>query len=326
MPRILVVVVYNAELREFLRSRRARLRPEEIGLAGAAGGAGSRRVPGLRREELAALAGVSVDYYVRLEQGRNLNPSEAVLDAIARALRLDETERSHLFHLARPPAARQRRAPRRPQRVAGATYQLLETLDEAASPALVVGRRMDVLAMNRTSRALLGDFIALPARQRNYARFLFLDDNARDLHLDWATIAAEAVATLRLDAGQHPDDTELSALVGELSVKSTEFRRWWADHRVLIRTAGTKRYHHPVVGDLTLTYQNLKLSDDPEQTVLVYTAPAGSAAHTALRLLAHWNTDTARPANPSEPATASEPVTAGEPRIPGERARPGEDG
>ncbi|MBL7262088.1 helix-turn-helix transcriptional regulator [Paractinoplanes lichenicola] len=274
-------MTHNADLKEFLRSRRARLRPEEFGLGDTAG---ARRVPGLRREELAALAGVSVDYYVRLEQGRNLNPSEAVLDAIARALRLDDTERAHLVDLARPREAR-RRPPRRPQRVAPATYQLLETLDEAGAPAFIVGRRMDVLAINHAARALICDFNALPARERNYARFIFLDENARDLHPDWAVIAAETVATLRVDAGRHPDDPELSALVGELSVRSEEFRRWWADHQVLARTSGTKRFHHPIVGELTITYQALAMPGDAEQTMFVYTAPAGSPDRNALRLL-----------------------------------------
>jgi transcriptional regulator with XRE-family HTH domain len=279
-------VVHNADLREFLRSRRARLQPETIGLAPA----GGRRVPGLRREELAALAGVSVDYYVRLEQGRNLNPSEAVLDAIARALRLDDAERAHLFHLARPEPTARRRPPRRPQRVSPATYQLLETLDAAACPALVQGRRMDILAANHTARALLTDFNALPARRRNYARFVFLDENARDLHAEWAKVAAETVAVLRLAAGRYPDDPELSALVGELSVKSPEFRRWWADHQVVARTTGTKRYRHPLVGDLTLTYQALQIPDDPDQTLFLYTAAPGTPPHTALQLLAQWTT------------------------------------
>jgi transcriptional regulator with XRE-family HTH domain len=269
-------MAHNADLKEFLRSRRARLRPEGET-------AGIRRVPGLRREELAALAGVSVDYYVRLEQGRNLNPSQAVLDAIARALQLDDTERAHFLALARPRETR--RPPRRPQRVAPATFQLLETLDDAAAPAFIVGRRMDVLAVNHTARALICDFNALPSRERNYARFIFLDENARDLHPDWAVIAAETVATLRVDAGRHPDDPELSALVGELSVKSDEFRRWWADHQVLARTSGRKRFRHPIVGGLTITYQALAMPGDAEQTMFVYTAPLGSADQHALRLL-----------------------------------------
>ncbi|MEN3614273.1 helix-turn-helix transcriptional regulator [Plantactinospora sp. ZYX-F-223] len=277
---------HNADLKEFLRSRRARLRPEEFGLTGAPRG---RRVPGLRREELAQLAGISVDYYVRLEQGRNLNPSEPVLDAIARVLRLDDTERAHLAQLARPREAR-RRPPRRPQQVAAATYQLLETLDQATAPAFVIGSRMDVLAINRTARALICDFNALPARRRNYARFIFLDEDARELHPDWTSVAIDTVATLRVYAGRHPDDPELSALVGELSVQSEDFRRWWADHQVLVRTSGTKRFRHPLVGDLTITYQALTMPDDPEQTLFVYTTAAGTADHTALRLLAHWAT------------------------------------
>jgi transcriptional regulator with XRE-family HTH domain len=273
----------NAELREFLRSRRARLRPDEAGAG--------RRVPGLRRAELAALAGVSVDYYVRLEQGRGRNPSDAVLDAISRALRLDDTERTHLFDLARRAATSRRAAPLRPQRVSPATYQLLETLDDAAGPALVLGRRMDVLAINRTARALVGDFNALPARERNYARFVFLDESARDLHPDWSSVAADTAAALRLDAGRNPDDPALAALVGELSVRSDDFRRFWADHRVLARTSGTKRYHHPVVGDLTLTYRTLTLPEDAEQSVYIYTAAGGSPDHTALKLLAQWTAE-----------------------------------
>ncbi|MEO3924161.1 helix-turn-helix transcriptional regulator [Micromonosporaceae bacterium B7E4] len=280
-------MAHNADLKEFLRSRRARLRPEEFGLTGAPGG---RRVPGLRREELAQLAGISVDYYIRLEQGRNLNPSEPVLDAIARVLRLDDTERAHLSQLARPREAR-RRPPRRPQQVAAATYQLLETLDQATAPAFVIGSRMDVLAINRTARALICDFNALPARRRNYARFIFLDEDARELHPDWTSVAIDTVATLRVYAGRHPDDPDLSALVGELSVQSEEFRHWWADHQVLVRTSGTKRFRHPLVGDLTITYQALTMPDDPEQTLFVYTTAAGTADHTALRLLAHWETD-----------------------------------
>jgi transcriptional regulator with XRE-family HTH domain len=273
----------NAELREFLRSRRARLRPDEAGAG--------RRVPGLRRAELAALAGVSVDYYVRLEQGRGRNPSDAVLDAISRALRLDDTERTHLFDLARRAATSRRAAPLRPQRVSPATYQLLETLDDAAGPALVLGRRMDVLAINRTARALVGDFNALPARERNYARFVFLDESARDLHPDWSSVAADTAAALRLDAGRNPDDPALAALVGELSVRSDDFRQFWADHRVLARTSGTKRYHHPVVGDLTLTYRTLTLPEDAEQSVYIYTAAGGSPDHTALKLLAQWTAE-----------------------------------
>jgi transcriptional regulator with XRE-family HTH domain len=280
----------NVEIKEFLRSRRARIRPED---AGVPTHGGPRRVPGLRREELAQLAGVSVDYYIRLEQGRNLNPSEAVLDAVSRALRLDSTERAHLFDLARPAPARRRRAPRRPQRVSPVMHQLLETLEQSASPAFIIGRRMDVLAINRLGRALICDFYALPAGRRNKARFMFLDENARSLYQDWDIVAAETAAVLRLDAGRHPDDPDLAALVGELSVRSKHFRHCWADRKVLVRTTGQKRYHHPVVGELTIDYQALTLPEDPEQTLFIYTTKPGTPSHEALRLLAHWITETA---------------------------------
>ena len=277
-----LVVDKNVELKNFLRTRRARLTPAEAGITD---DFPDRRVPGLRREELAALAGMSVDYYVRLEQGRNLNPSAAVIEAIARALQLDDTERTHLFDLAQP---RRRPAAPRPQRVAPAMYQMLETLDEAVSPAYVVGRRQDMLATNRMARALIRDFNALPAAQRNKARYLFLDPAARGLYAEWPKIAAETVALLRVEAGRRPDDAQLTALVDELSTRSDEFRGWWHDHRVLTCTSGTRVFHHPVGGDVSLDFQALQLPDDPEQTLYVYTAKPGSPAQQTLRLLASW--------------------------------------
>ncbi|GAA2531944.1 helix-turn-helix transcriptional regulator [Winogradskya humida] len=282
---------HNAELKQFLRSRRAKLRPEDAGLPQQPG----RRVPGLRREELAALAGVSVDYYVRLEQGRNLNPSEAVVDAIARALRLDDAERDHLFDLSRARRGR-RPAAMRAQQVPPTVFRLLESLDAAATPAFVVGRRMDYLAVNRMARALICDFNALPAQDRNNVRFMFLDPYARELYPDWASVASETVAVLRSYAGRHPDDPALTALVGELSVKCDDFRRRWADHEVHVRTSGSKRYRHPVVGTLTIDYQALQLPEDAEQTLFVYTASPGSESAEALRLLASW-TDMTQPAS-----------------------------
>jgi transcriptional regulator with XRE-family HTH domain len=278
-------VDHNAELREFLRTRRARLKVDDFEI----GGTGRvRRVPGLRREEVAQLAGVSVDYYSRLEQGRHLNVSDEVLDAVARALRLDETERSYLFEIARTNARRtRRRAPAPVQRVRPGIRLMLETLDDL-TPAFVFGRRMDVLAANRLGRALMTDFEALPPRDRNMLRYTFLDESARELFVDWEEVARDNVATLRLDAGRHPDDPLLVELVGELSVKSQEFRRWWADHNVRERTHGTKRYHHPLVGDLTVNYECLALPGDPDQTLCIYTTGAGSASETALRLLANW--------------------------------------
>jgi transcriptional regulator with XRE-family HTH domain len=287
------------ELREFLRSRRARLAPEDVGVTPTAG---PRRVPGLRREELAHLAGVSVDYYVRLEQGRNTSVSASVLDAIAAALRLDEHERAHLYDLARPgggerPAPARRRAATpapRPQRVRPGVRLLLDNLQ---TPAFVTGRRLDVLATNAMARALLCDFDARPPRERNHARWIFLDPSTRELYDDWEAVARDNVAVLRLEAGRHPNDAELSGLIGELTVKSPEFAAWWAEHEVLRRSHGTKRYHHPVVGALTVTYEALALPDDPEQTLFVYSVEPGSASAEALALLGSWTAPSA-PARP----------------------------
>jgi transcriptional regulator with XRE-family HTH domain len=270
------------ELREFLRTRRARLRPEDVGLEA---GDGHRRVPGLRREELARLAGVSVDYYVRLEQGRNASVSASVLEAIARALQLDEDERAHLFDLARPTRRARRRVAPRVQRVRPGIRLLLDNLPV---PAFVTGRRLDVLATNALARALLCDFDALPPGERNHARWIFLDPATRELYDDWEAVARDNVAVLRMEAGRHPDDPELSALIGELTVKSPEFAEWWPRHDVLRRSHGTKRYHHPVVGDLTVSYEALPVPDDPEQTLFVYSVEPGSASADALALLGSW--------------------------------------
>lgn len=274
---------HNAELRDFLRARRNRLSPQDAGIT--VSGA-PRRVPGLRREELARLAGVSTDYYTRLEQGRHLNVSEAVLDAVARALRLDAAERAHLFELARhrtPP----RRRPQRPQRVRPEVYRVLDLLDDR-TPALVLGRRTDVLAANRLARTLITDFDALPHRDRNVARFMFLDDAARDLYREWDKYAAETVAALRLDAARHADDPGLTELVGELTIKSGEFRAWWADHNVRQRSHGVRLYHHPVVGDLTLSYENVLFPGDSDQVMCIHTAEPGSTSEAALQLLSAW--------------------------------------
>ncbi|MFI5506596.1 helix-turn-helix transcriptional regulator [Mycobacterium sp. NPDC051804] len=276
---------HNAELRDFLRTRRARLSVDDVDI----GGTGrTRRVPGLRREEVAALAGVSVDYYSRLEQGRHLNVSDEVLDAVARALRLDDTERAHFFRIAKTNARRpRRRSPAPVQRVRPGVRRILETLDDV-TPAFVFGRRMDVLAANKLARALLTDFDALPPRERNLLRYTFLDESTRELFVDWEGVAKDNVGTLRLDAGRHPDDPVLMELVGELSVKSPEFCRWWADHNVRERTHGTKRYHHPLVGELTLQYESVALLGDPDQTLCLYSAEAASPSEAALRLLANW--------------------------------------
>lgn len=249
---------------------------------------GRRRVSGLRREELAQLAGMSVDYYTRLEQGRSRTASQAVLDSLAAALRLDGAERAHLFDLAadrRPPDDDPGRTR---EQVDPTVHRLLETLDSACSPAFVLGRHTDVLAGNRLACALITDFAALAPQERNQARFVFLDPYARELYGDWHTVAADTAAMLRMEAGRRPGDRELGDLIGELSVRSDDFRALWADQRVVERTWGTKAYHHPVVGDLTVSYQAMALAGRADQTLFVYTTESGTADETALRLLATW--------------------------------------
>jgi transcriptional regulator with XRE-family HTH domain len=293
----------SSEIREFLRTRRARITPEQAGLAPHAG---ARRVSGLRREEVAQLAAVSVDYYVRLERGRTQGVSATVLDAVARALQLDDTERAHLFDLAQPAAARVRsRRPPAPQRVRPVVYRALDAL---GVPALVQGRRMDILAANRLGYALTADFQSRPYRERNAARFVFLDEAARSLYTDWEQVAGSCVATLRLYAGRHPDDPQLTELIGELSLHSDTFRRLWADHDVLAHTTGTKRFHHPLVGELTLEFVVLAVEGDPDQTLVIYTPEPASPSEEALGILASWTNATtsgphAVPAEPHDPGS-----------------------
>ncbi|OLT45434.1 transcriptional regulator [Saccharomonospora sp. CUA-673] len=267
-------------LADFLRAARARITPAAAGIAED----GRRRVDGLRREELAMLAGVSVDYYTRLEQGRSKSASVQVLDAIGEALQLDDAERTHLHAIARQAPTRRRRNVK-PQQLHPATRALLDTLDDAAQPAFVLGRCLDVLAQNRLAALLIADFDAMPAAERNQARFVFLDPHARELYAEWEQVAADTVAMLRMDAGARPDDPGLGRLVGDLSINSPEFGRLWARHRVHRRSTGTKRYHHPLVGDLTVTYQALTPGDDPDQTLIIYSTDPGSPSAHALELL-----------------------------------------
>ncbi|WP_329562850.1 helix-turn-helix domain-containing protein [Kitasatospora sp. NBC_01266] len=272
----------RTELSEFLRSRRARLQPQDVGLIYYGG---RRRVPGLRREELAQLAGVSVAYYTRLGQGHAENVSSTVLDAIADALRLNGAEREHLSRLVRP-VHRRSRAAVRPQRVRPEVQQLLDTMH--AVPACVLGRRMDVLGWNPLLCALYSDYPALPVEQRNLARQVFLDPAAREFFVNWQGKAADVVASLRLEAGRYPDDPRLCALVGELSVQSEDFRQLWATHNVQDKGYGSKDLHHPVVGRLSLRYETFALPADPDQTLLTYHAAPGSSSAESLRLLASW--------------------------------------
>jgi hypothetical protein len=275
----------RTELAEFLRSRRARLSPADAGVVPYGG---RRRVHGLRREEVAQLAGVSVDYYVRLEQGRTENVSEAVLDAVGRALRLNPHEREHLLRLTRPVRGAPRPTP--PQWARPQLRHLLDAMTDAA--AFVVGRRTDVLAANRLGVALIADFETLAPRQRNFARRFFCDEAAAaQLFLDWPAKAGDLVAFLHVDAGRHPDDAALAELVGELSMKSETFRRLWADHPVRDKGHATVQLHHPLVGTMDLAYEAMRPTDDPDQTLITYSAPPDSPAAASLRLLASWHAD-----------------------------------
>jgi transcriptional regulator with XRE-family HTH domain len=284
----------RAELSEFLRTRRARLKPEDVGLSEFGR---RRRVPGLRREELAQLAGVSVAYYTRLEQGDGRNVSAEVLDSIARALRLSDAEHAHLTHLAKP---KHKKTGARGQQVRGTLRMLLDAMDGV--PAIVVGRRSDILAWNRMAAAVFGDFAELPEQERNWAWLVFLRPEFRDLIVDWQQKAIDTVSQLRMDAGSHPNDPRLSTLVGELSVKSEEFRRLWATHNVKEKCHGIQRLRHPLVGDLDLRLESFHPADDHEQQLVTYHAEQGSPSAEGLRLLASWGTDATRAGMGPSPA------------------------
>ena len=277
----------GSEIADFLRTRRARLTPDRAGLPD---DGRVRRVPGLRRDEVARLANVSSEYYTRLEQGRAGNPSPEVLDALASALQLDPSERAHLIDLCgrNGPA---RRSPLVAQRVRPGLLLTLQTLDHV--PAFILGRRLDVLAVNRLGREVIWDFEALPAAERNMARFYLLNPEARERIHDWERAAADTVAVLRFEAGRHPGDRQLADLIGELTVRCPEFTGWWNDHHVLRRTHGTKRYRHPVVGDLEFSYESFEAPGDPDQTVCVYNVEPGSPSAEALRLLDSWTSPSA---------------------------------
>ncbi|MBX6355218.1 MAG: helix-turn-helix domain-containing protein [Micromonosporaceae bacterium] len=263
-------------LGEFLRARRELARPEQVGLRD---DLGRRRVPGLRREEVAMLAGVSADYYVRLEQGRDKHPSEQVIEALARVLGLDDDAVAYMRELARP-ATRRRRAARRPERVSPGLSRLINSWTQ--TPALVLGRYLDVLANNPIAGALN----PCSVKGQNQVRVVFLDPSARTSYPDWEAVARDTVASLRATAGTDLDDPRLTELVGELSLKSEDFRRLWARHDVLVRTSGTKRFVHPMVGELTLGYQTFAVNGAEGQSLVAYHAEPGSASEQALQLLA----------------------------------------
>ncbi|AYN37749.1 XRE family transcriptional regulator [Streptomyces dangxiongensis] len=275
------------EASEFLTSRRARITPEQAGLP-----AGTRRrVPGLRRSEVAALADVSVEYYAKLERGNLAGVSPAVLEAVARALQLDDAERAHLLHLAQAADGSDAltRPRRRTTRQWKAHRSLQWTLDAVtAGPAFVRNGRMDLLAANQLARAFYADVYANPHNQENLARFQFLDPASRRFYPDWDQAADIAVAILRTEAGRNPHDRDLHDLVGELSTRSDAFRTRWGAHNVRHHGTGTKRYHHHAVGDLTLAYEGLEMAAEPGLTLTIYTAEPASPSDEGLRLLASW--------------------------------------
>jgi transcriptional regulator with XRE-family HTH domain len=261
------------EVGEFLRVRRAQLTPADVGLPEAK----DRRVPGLRREEVAQLAAISADYYTRIEQGRS-TASASVLAALARALRLDADEQAYVYELAGKPAA---------------------------FPAMLASRTLDVLAWNPIAAALMLDFGEVPIAERNYLRLLFTHPRLRRLYVDWEEVARTSVAYLRMEAAHAPDDPRLAQLVGELSVRDPHFRRWWAGHHVATKRRGTRRFQHPEAGRLELEWDTLTWDADPDQHLIIYTAEPGSPSETALRRLAQ--------ARPWEaPGSGAAPVGAGE--------------
>jgi transcriptional regulator with XRE-family HTH domain len=274
----------KSEIREFLTSRRARITPEQAGLTSY----GARRVPGLRREEVAVLAGVSVPYYTRLERGDMSGVSESVLNALAGALQLDDAERAHLLDLARAahptPARPRRRQPK--QRVRPEVQWTLDAITGAA--AFVSNERLDILAANQLGHALYSELYAAPARPVNTARFVFLDPRADESYGDWEGVATETVAILRSAAGRDPYNRDLSDLVGELATQSEAFRTRWAAHNVRFHNTGVKHFNHPDVGELHLSYNRLDLAADPGLTLFTYTAEPGSRSEEALNLLGSW--------------------------------------
>jgi transcriptional regulator with XRE-family HTH domain len=279
------------DLGGFLRARRAALDPRRAGLPD---NGRLRRVPGLRREELSQLANVSVDYVVRLEQGRTRRVSRPVLDALADALQLTLDERAYLATLAEVASATRTRRAAKPE----ITPQLRQLVDDMHNiPAMVVYRRMDVLAWNRGAAALLTDFGALPPRDRNLVRLMFLDNAFRSLYADWPRAARDCVAVLRMEAGRHPDDPDLIALVGELSIRDADFRTWWTSHPVHGLGPAPRTFHHPVVGTLTLDIHQLSVGTHPDLLLAAYTAPPDSRSRKALRVLLQ---SSARPTHQEE--------------------------
>lgn len=275
----------KAEVREFLTTRRAKLSPADVGLPEV----GQRRVPGLRRGEVAALAGVSIEYYSKLERGQIAGASSSVLEAIAQALRLDDTERAHLFDLARaadgiPTSGRSRRRASKPGTGRPSLYWALDAI--TGGVAFVRNQQQDLLATNALGRIFYSPLIGDGGRTPNLARFQFLDPVSRDFYPDWELFADMCVSIMRAEAGRDPHDRGLQDLVGELSTQSETFRRLWGAHDVRTHGAGTKRFHHPDVGELVLAYEELAITAEPGHVLMVYTAEPGSPSSEKLQLLA----------------------------------------
>jgi transcriptional regulator with XRE-family HTH domain len=278
---------HRSEIRDFLTTRRARITPEQAGLPIYGG---TRRVAGLRREEAAMLAGVSVDYYTRLERGNLSGVSDSVLESLARALRLDEAEREHLYDLARqagtgPRATRAARRRATPTLRPGVQH-LLDAMTGA--PAYVRNGRLDILGANHLARAVFSPVFPDRTGRPNLARFVFLDPASQNFYRDWEQLAEDVVALLRGEAGRNPYDRDLTDLIGELSTRSDPFRTWWAAHNVRLHRTGVKRLHHPLVGDLTLAYESLDLTADQGLRLNAYSAEPGSKDQDALNLIASW--------------------------------------
>ena len=275
-------MAHNSDIAEFLTTRRAKITPEQAGLPTY----GQRRVKGLRREEVASLAGVSVEYYRRLERGNVTGVSELVLEGLTQALQLDDAERAHLFDLAR---AANPAVPKRPRPVKQKIRPVVQRiLDQIAAPATVRNARLDYVGGNALGRALYAPVFESREQPANSARFTFLDPAAADFYPDWERVASELVAHLRSEAGRDPYDRQLSDLIGELSTRSDEFRVRWAAHNVRFHRTGTKRIHHPVVGGLDVSYETMDLNADDGLSVAIFTAEPGSASQQALDLLASW--------------------------------------
>ncbi|MER5516905.1 helix-turn-helix transcriptional regulator [Streptomyces sp. NPDC002763] len=303
---------HDGGLGAFLKACRARLRPEDLGLTSYGG---RRRVAGLRREELAQLAGVSTSYYARLEQGQSRHASPQVLDAIAAALELTAPERGHLHALAASAGRRRAVRPTSVEHPDPALLELLEAIPQV--PALILGRRSDVLAWNPMGHALLAgnrdrDAVSVPGRRVNMTELVFLDPETRELYVDWDRKARAVVGNLRLVAGAHPGDPALAALIGRLTMASAEFSALWADHRVQACATAHYALHHPLIGDLAVTQQTLRSIERPDQTLVTCTAPSGSPSAEALSMLAHvaYPSEHPRPLGGTEEGSAarSEPL------------------